>query len=172
MVFGRVSDIQTTYSSQFGSLGIIGLYPWTIVQIGLFYFEQFFRPKPQIYLYYTSSIYYKKQNFLNFLFGLDSPNSSYWTPILKSREVDGGADPSKSRVRKYFYQNILFFHSTSPHPPTVLTFKCSIPLFFPMCEICSPTWATSPIRIVPSAAIPIVHASEFNHYRQHMYLLS
>ena len=77
MVFGRVSDIQTTYSSQLGSLGIIGLYPWTIVQIGLFYFEQFFRPKPQIYLYYTSSIYYKKQNFLNFLFGLDSPNSSY-----------------------------------------------------------------------------------------------
>ena len=63
MVFGRVSDIQTTYSSQFGSLGIIGLYPWTIVQIGLFYFEQFFRPKPQIYQYYTSSIYYKKQIF-------------------------------------------------------------------------------------------------------------
>ena len=66
MVFGRVSDIQTTYSSQFGSLGIIGLYPWTIVQIGLFYFEQFFRPKPQIYQYYTSSIYYIKQIFLNF----------------------------------------------------------------------------------------------------------
>ena len=37
MVFGRVSDIQTTYSSQLGSLGIIGLYPWTIVQIGLLF---------------------------------------------------------------------------------------------------------------------------------------